>query len=91
MAYELPPDARSEKTGRGQVQYWFLFRFNGSDAAIDVIRGSEFRAWKWTDFDSLLDLAVDFRKTIYRKLADRFRRHTAQSEVEPTNGETPAD
>ncbi|MFW6089679.1 MAG: NUDIX domain-containing protein, partial [Gemmatimonadota bacterium] len=25
LVYELPPEARSPKTGRGQVQYWFAF------------------------------------------------------------------
>ena len=26
LAYELPSHARNRKTGRGQVQYWFLFK-----------------------------------------------------------------
>src|SRR4029079_13769297 len=38
LVYELPVSARSEKTGRGQVQYWFLFRFHGSEQSIDVKR-----------------------------------------------------
>ena len=72
LAYELPPSARSAKTGRGQVQYWLLFRFNGRDDNIDVRRGAEFRSWKWMAFESLIKLTVDFRKPVYRKLADRF-------------------
>lgn len=75
LVYELPASARSEKTGRGQTQYWFLFRFRGSDNAINVKSGGEFRAWKWLPFHSLLNSTVDFRKPIYRKLADKFRRH----------------
>lgn len=73
LVYELPAIAWSEKTGRGQVQYWFLFRFTGSDDAIDVKSGGEFRAWKWAPFDSLLNSVVDFRKPVYRRLAEQFR------------------
>ncbi len=75
LAYELPANARSEKTGRGQVQYWYLFRFHGSDNAIDVKSGGEFRAWKWIPFHTLLNSVADFRKPVYRKLADQFRRY----------------
>jgi putative (di)nucleoside polyphosphate hydrolase len=77
LVYELPANARSEKTGRGQVQYWFLFGFHGSDDAVDVRSGAEFRAWKWMSFQSLLHTAADFRQPVYRKLADRFRPHVS--------------
>jgi putative (di)nucleoside polyphosphate hydrolase len=73
LVYELPASARSEKTGRGQVQYWFLFRFRGSDNTIDIKSGGEFHAWKWIPFQILLHSAVDFRENLYQKLADRFK------------------
>jgi putative (di)nucleoside polyphosphate hydrolase len=72
LVYDLPVNARSEKTGRGQVQYWFLYRFHGNYDAIDVKSGGEFRAWKWLPFQRLVNEAVDFRKPLYRKLADLF-------------------
>ena len=72
LVYELPASARSEKTGRGQVQYWFLFRFHGIDDTINVQSGGEFHAWKWIRLQSLLHSAVDFRKPLYRRLAERF-------------------
>lgn len=72
LVYELPANDRREKTGRGQVQYWYLFRFHGSDDAIDVESGSEFYAWKWMSFQRLLHVVVDFRKPAYQKLADYF-------------------
>ena len=72
LVYELPAIVRTEKTGRGQVQYWFLFRFHGSDDTIDIRSGGEFRAWKWATFRSVLHTAMDFRESLYRKLADRF-------------------
>lgn len=73
LVYELPVSARSEKTGRGQVQYWFLFKFHGIDDEIDVKSGGEFRSWKWMPFDSLLNSVIDFRKPVYRRLIEQFR------------------
>ena len=81
LVYELPPAARSGKTGRGQVQYWFFFRFRGSDDAIDVRSGGEFRSWKWMPFESLLDTAADFRKPVYRRLVKQFRDYFSGSEA----------
>lgn len=81
LVYELPPAARSGKTGRGQVQYWFFFRFRGSDDAIDLGSGGEFRNWKWMSFKSLLDSAVDFRKPVYRRLVTLFRDYFPESEA----------
>jgi putative (di)nucleoside polyphosphate hydrolase len=78
LAYELPAGARSEKTGRGQVQYWFLFRFRGNDERIALKGGGEFRAWNWMPVDHLLSLVVEFRKPVYRHLAERFQRHLSK-------------
>jgi putative (di)nucleoside polyphosphate hydrolase len=78
LAYELPAIAQSEKTGRGQVQYWFLFKFGGNDDQIEVKGGGEFRNWKWMNFHSLVKLAADFRKPIYQKLAHYFRDYTSK-------------
>jgi putative (di)nucleoside polyphosphate hydrolase len=72
LAYELPLEARSSKTGRGQVQYWFLFRFRGQESAINLERGGEFRAWQWLPFHELLQKAVEFRRPVYRRLAELF-------------------
>ncbi len=72
LAYELPAFARSPKTGRGQAQFWFLFRFDGGDDYIDLAAGGEFRAWKWMPFDRLIEATVDFRKPVYRKLTEKF-------------------
>jgi putative (di)nucleoside polyphosphate hydrolase len=75
LVYELPKEARSEKTGRGQVQYWFLFRFHGRDGSIDVEKGGEFHAWRWLPFSELLELTVEFRRPVYRRLGEMFERH----------------
>jgi putative (di)nucleoside polyphosphate hydrolase len=77
LVYELPPAFRNERTGRGQVQYWFLFRYSGNDGAIDIARGGEFRAWRRLPFVELIAMTSNFRKTLYRRLAVRFREHLA--------------
>ena len=73
LVYELPPAARRVKTGRGQVQYWFFFRFHGSDQAIDVLPGGEFSCWQWLSLTTLLEATGDFRKPVYRRLLEQFR------------------
>jgi putative (di)nucleoside polyphosphate hydrolase len=75
LVYELPNEARSEKTGLGQVQYWFLFRFHGRDSCIDPEKGGEFRAWRWLPFSELIDLTVEFRRPVYRRLGGIFHEY----------------
>jgi putative (di)nucleoside polyphosphate hydrolase len=77
LAYELPTAMRSEKTGRGQVQHWFLFRFRGREESIDLSAGGELRAWKWMRFEALLGITVAFRRPVYTALLERFRAHLA--------------
>jgi putative (di)nucleoside polyphosphate hydrolase len=72
LAYELPEEARNRKTGRGQVQYWFLFRFTGQDEAITLGDKKEFRAWKWISMEELASEVVFFKQPIYRELAKDF-------------------
>ena len=78
LVYELPASARNEKTGRGQVQYWFLFRFGGLDNTIDVKGGGEFRTWRWMVFEELLHSVAEFRKPVYQRLIEEFQCHFAQ-------------
>jgi putative (di)nucleoside polyphosphate hydrolase len=53
LAYELPLALRSEKTGRGQVHYWYLFAFKGDEQRITLGDKKEFRAWRWLSWDEL--------------------------------------
>lgn len=80
LVYELPPEARSAKSGRGQAQYWFLFRFHGEESAINLERGGEFRAWQWLPFPELLQKTVEFRRPVYRRLAELFGGYLARQE-----------
>ncbi len=71
LAYELPAQFRSRKTGRGQVQLWHLFRFVGADTEIQP-DGREFSAWKWLPLTALLAEVVAFRRPVYRRLREFF-------------------
>lgn len=78
LTYELPPDKRSTKTGRGQTQYWFFLELIGPDTAIQLPHRGEFRSWKWADFDDIVASAVDFRRGVYGQLRRYFHDHVAQ-------------
>ena len=69
LLYELPRRHRTRKTGRGQVQYWFVFRYSGTDHAITLGDKEEFRAWRWTAMDDILTRVVAFKRPVYEQLA----------------------
>lgn len=71
ISYELPPELRSAKTGRGQTQRWHLFRFLGEDGDIRL-NPSELRAWQWWDPKALVAQVVAFRKPCYEELLEVF-------------------
>jgi putative (di)nucleoside polyphosphate hydrolase len=72
LVYELPPDAQSARTGRGQVQYWFLFRFLGGDQDVRLPAEGESRAWRWMPLATVVSGAVAFRRRVYERLLERF-------------------
>ena len=79
LAYELPKEKRSKKTGRGQVHYWFLFRYEGSNEAITLGDKKEFKNWKWLSMDELTSNVVAFKKTVYQELASHLARELGKS------------
>jgi putative (di)nucleoside polyphosphate hydrolase len=80
LGYELPQDARSPKTGRGQCHRWFLFRLHPG-AEVTLPPGGEFGQHQWIRLNELADHAVDFRRPIYRELA----RHFAPALADPND------
>ncbi len=79
LAYDFPPKIQ-KKVGRGkyrgQKQLWFLMRFNGTDADVNIDTDEpEFAAWKWIKPDDLLDSIVPFKRDIYEKVIAEFRDH----------------
>lgn len=76
LAYELPPERRRTKTGRGQVQKWFLFRFLGEDDDIRLEPAAgergEFGAYRWVSLKTLLETVWEVRRPIYRALVEEW-------------------
>jgi putative (di)nucleoside polyphosphate hydrolase len=80
LAYDLPEGARARFGGRyrGQTQKWFLFRFTGEEAEIDIAHPAggahkpEFAAWRWERWAALPDLVVPFKREVYLQVAAWF-------------------
>jgi putative (di)nucleoside polyphosphate hydrolase len=59
---------------RGQEQKWFLLRFRGEDADIDIARHhKEFTRWRWSNPDEVLEHIVPFKRQVYQRVIDAFR------------------
>lgn len=74
--YDLPPHLVGKMWKgryRGQRQWWFLMRFSGSDADINIAtQHPEFRAWQWVAPNRLVDLIVPFKRTLYANVVAEF-------------------
>jgi putative (di)nucleoside polyphosphate hydrolase len=54
---------------RGQRQKWFALRFLGTDADINIdTPHPEFCAWRWAEVDELEQLAVPFKREVYKQV-----------------------
>ncbi len=76
LHYDLPPELRKRWADRwrGQRQKWFVMRFQGSDADINIAtEHPEFSAWKWVPIERLADLIVSFKRQLYLDLLQEFR------------------
>ena len=77
LTYDLPPELLGKTWGgkyRGQKQKWFLLRFLGEDAEIDITREHpEFSAWRWIGADEMIAAIVPFKRDIYREVVRQFR------------------
>ena len=76
--YDLPETLRMHAWGGrylGQRLKWFLMRFSGNDADIDVTSGSrEFSRWIWVPPDDATTLVVSFKQPMYLAVLDEFRK-----------------
>jgi putative (di)nucleoside polyphosphate hydrolase len=75
--YDLPPELLGKVWKgkyRGQEQYWFLGRFLGSDADINLEAHDppEFHAWRWVAPAELPALIVPFKRDVYEALVAEF-------------------
>ena len=78
LLYELP-DALKGKLWKGrykgQRQVWYLARFTGTDADIDLNAHApaEFCEWRWVEPELLPELIVPFKKAVYAAVLAEFR------------------
>ena len=77
LTYDLPPDLLGKVWGgkyRGQRQKWFLYRFQGEDSEVDIVRKNpEFAEWRWIGADELLARIVPFKRAVYDQVIKSFR------------------
>lgn len=93
LCYELPPDRRNLKLGRGQVQKWVLASYAGDPDAIDLDAApdDEFQSFRWMPLEDLVEIVAAFRKPVYRRLLAEFgpRLSTARP-PEPPSASAPS-
>lgn len=77
LTYDLPEDLVGKLwkgKWKGQRQTWFLARFTGTDADVNLETAHpEFRAWKWADPQELPAMIVPFKKQLYESVLAAFR------------------
>jgi putative (di)nucleoside polyphosphate hydrolase len=76
LYYDLPDDLVGKMwkgKWRGQRQTWFLCRFTGTDADVNIQTAHpEFRAWKWAEPAELPAMIVPFKKKLYEDVLAAF-------------------
>ena len=76
IRYDLPHDLVPQiwkGKYRGQEQKWFLFRFHGTDADINIAtEHPEFSAWKWMPKEDLVASIVPFKRAVYEEVIAAF-------------------
>ena len=79
LLYDLPPDMLGriwKGRYRGQRQIWFLMRFLGTDADVNIATHTqEFRTWRWAEPEQLVDLIVPFKRELYANVVAEFTPH----------------
>ena len=76
LNYDIPQKLSSKLWDgkyRGQTQKWLAFQFLGNDDEINInTEDPEFKEWKWEEHKNLVNLAVPFKKDIYKKIINEF-------------------
>ncbi|KAJ1404773.1 RNA pyrophosphohydrolase RppH [Sesbania bispinosa] len=78
LTYDFPPKVREKlniqwgSDWKGQAQKWFLFKFTGQDQEINLLgdgtEKAEFGEWSWISPEQVIELAVDFKKPVYKEV-----------------------
>ena len=76
IRYDLPHDIVPriwKGRFRGQEQKWFLFRFHGTEADINIeTEHPEFSRWQWMPKETLIDSIVPFKRAVYEQVLAEF-------------------
>ncbi|MFA9229946.1 MAG: hypothetical protein RIR95_1092 [Pseudomonadota bacterium] len=79
VTYDLPTELLGKVWGgkyRGQRQKWFLFRYLGSDAQVNIAtEHPEFGVWKWIDAQEMIASIVPFKRQVYQEVVAAFQAH----------------
>ncbi len=79
LPYDLPHDIVPKIWNgkyRGQKQKWFLLRFSGEDAHVNIeTEHQEFAHWRWLDVEELVSNIVPFKRDVYVEVLNAFRAH----------------
>ena len=67
---------------RGHMQKWFALRFEGDEDEIRIDpppggHKAEFDAWRWERMEALPDLIIPFKRPVYLRVVETFRRFAA--------------
>ncbi|KAF3675154.1 Nudix hydrolase 26, chloroplastic [Capsicum annuum] len=88
VTYDFPLDVREKlrhqwgSDWKGQAQKWFLFKFTGKDDEINLLgdgtEKAEFGEWSWISPEQVIELAVEFKKPVYKEVLSVFSQHFQQ-------------
>ncbi|MCT4371446.1 RNA pyrophosphohydrolase [Yangia mangrovi] len=77
LSYDLPHDIVPriwKGRYKGQEQKWFLLRFHGEDAQVNIqTEHPEFSEWCWLPADEVLGQIVPFKRPVYEQVIAAFR------------------
>jgi putative (di)nucleoside polyphosphate hydrolase len=77
VTYDLPPDLLGKVWGgkyRGQRQKWFLYRYLGTNAQINIAsEHPEFSEWRWIGAEEMIASIVPFKRSVYEEVVGAFR------------------
>ena len=61
---------------RGQTQKWLAYKFLGEDKEINInTKNPEFSDWKWINANELPELAIPFKREIYKKVLKTYSKY----------------
>ena len=76
VVYDFPAEIAATRWGGqylGQKQRWFLVRFTGTDADVNIAtEHPEFSAWDWVTPAEMLARIVPFKRAVYAEVLGAF-------------------